>query len=316
MGENGSTPRELVSSAYQYHNYCILERLAEKFGKAGDQAEFTNLAEKLKLAFNQKFLDPKTHVYQGDTQCGYVLALKFGLVPPDQRDALISNLVDNVLIKNSGHLSVGLIGMQWLMQTLTEGWAGGRGLDHCHANDAAELGVYVIEGRDHDLVALGLDTRDPGMNSEALLIQAGNLDAGFIKPWLASNDDPQRPGFKHSSFGPRLVGDLHWVKDFDSAHGRIVRTGSDRRRVGHGGDIADTTATIMFRAAAEAVTESGKTAAKSVGVESGKWRRGRRCLRWRREILKLRSGLGLVATKSKMDAKHQHSKFNFEGPER
>jgi len=78
------------------------------------------LADKLKLAYNRKYLDPQTHTYQGTTQTGYMLALAFGLEPEEQRDAIVANLVDDIMVKHNGHLSGGLIGMQWLMQTLTE----------------------------------------------------------------------------------------------------------------------------------------------------------------------------------------------------
>jgi alpha-L-rhamnosidase len=118
--EFGSTPRDLVSTAYQYHNYRIMERLAKSMGYAEDQRTLSDLADKLKTAYNHKFLDSQTHTYQGATQTGYVLALAFGLAPEEQREAIISNLIDDIMVKHSGHLSVGLVGMQWLMQTLTD----------------------------------------------------------------------------------------------------------------------------------------------------------------------------------------------------
>jgi alpha-L-rhamnosidase len=65
------------------------------------------------------------------------------------------------------------------------------------------------------------DTRDPGMNSEALLIQGGNLDA-WIYQTLAGIR-PAAPGFKKILIQPNVVGDLTWVKaHFDSPYGRIA----------------------------------------------------------------------------------------------
>ena len=66
-----------------------------------------------------------------------------------------------------------------------------------------------------------MDTRDPGMNSEALLMQAGNLDAWFYK--TLGGIRPAAPGFKQIIIKPAIVGDLAWVKCFhESAYGRIV----------------------------------------------------------------------------------------------
>jgi alpha-L-rhamnosidase len=59
------------------------------------------------------------------------------------------------------------------------------------------------------------------MNSEALLIQAGNLDAWFYQTLAGIR--PAAPGFKKIHIQPAIVGDLTWVKGhFDSPYGRIV----------------------------------------------------------------------------------------------
>ena len=34
--------------------------------------------------------------------------------------AVVANLVEEILIKHQGHTSVGLVGMQWFMQVLTD----------------------------------------------------------------------------------------------------------------------------------------------------------------------------------------------------
>jgi len=116
-----------------------------------------------------------------------------------------------------------------------------------------------------------MDTRDPGMNSEALLIQAGNFDAWLYQTLAGINCDPQQPGSKHIIIRPRLLGDLTWVKaHFDSPFGRIV---SSWKR--HGDKLtmnvtipANTTATVYVPAkSAKVVTESGRPIANANGVK-------------------------------------------------
>ena len=217
----GATPRELVSSAYQYHNYRIMERLAKSMDHAEDERTFTALADKLKSAYNRKFLDPRTHTYQGATQTGYVLALAFGLAPEEQRDALIANLIDDIMVKRSGHLSVGLIGMQWLMQTLTEIGRPDVAWTIATQTTRPSWGYMLSKGATTIWERWDYDTRGPGMNSEALLIQAGNLDAWFYQTLAGIR--PAAPGFKKILIQPAIVGDLKWVKaHFDSPYGRIT----------------------------------------------------------------------------------------------
>jgi alpha-L-rhamnosidase len=109
------------------------------------------------------------------------------------------------------------------------------------------------------------------MNSEALLIQAGNLDAWFYQTLAGINYDPAQPGFKHIIIKPQPLGDLTWVKaHHDSPHGRIV---SEWQREGDRLTMdvtipVNTTATVYVPAkAAEGVTESGKPTAKADGVK-------------------------------------------------
>jgi alpha-L-rhamnosidase len=220
LNNNGSTPGNLVSSAYQYHNYRIMERIAASRGATADQLTFGTLAGNLKTAYNVRFLNTTTHVYQGDTQCAYVLALKFGLVPDNQREAVIAKLIDNILVKNNGHLSVGLIGMQWLMQTLTDIGRADVAWTIATRTTRPSWGYMFSKGSTTIWERWDGDTRDPSMNSESLLILAGNLDAWFYQTLAGIR--PISAGFKTFMIKPEIVGDLTWAKaHFDSPYGRI-----------------------------------------------------------------------------------------------
>jgi len=196
-------------------------RLAKSMGHAADERTFGEMADKLQAAFNHKFFDPGTNTYKGKTQCGYVLALKFGLVPQEHRDAVIANLVNDIMTTHNGHLSVGLIGMQWLMQTLTDIGRPDVAWTIATQTTRPSWGYMLSKGATTIWERWDYDTRGPGMNSEALLIQAGNLDAWFYQTLAGIN--PAAPGFKKIVIKPSIVGDLTWVKaHFDSPYGRII----------------------------------------------------------------------------------------------
>ena len=271
VADKGLTPRDLVSTAYQYNNCRIMQRLAKLMGQADDEHTFTAMADQLKTAFNQKFLNAQIHVYQGGTQCGYVLALAFGLVPDEQRDAVIANLIDDIMVKQNGHLSVGLIGMQWLMQTLTDIGRPDVAWTIATQTTRPSWGYMLAKGATTIWERWDYDTRGPGMNSEALLIQAGNLDAWFYQTLAGINYDRPQPGFKHIVIKPTLAGDLAWVKaHFNSPFGRIA---SNWKRDGKLLLLevtipANTTATVYVPTMdAASVTESGKPAAQADSVK-------------------------------------------------
>jgi alpha-L-rhamnosidase len=109
------------------------------------------------------------------------------------------------------------------------------------------------------------------MNSEALLIQAGNADAWLYQTLAGINYDKANPGFKRIIIRPRMLGDLQWVKaHHDSPYGRIV---SNWKREGDKLAMevtipANTTATVHVPASdSAAVTEGGQLVGKVKSVK-------------------------------------------------
>lgn len=249
VGDNGMTPLDLVATSYQYNNVRILQRAAERLGKADDARMWRSMGDALSSAFMRRFFDPATCTYTSGTQCSYVLPLAFGLLPSDpaQRKSIVGNLVRDIMVTHDKHLTVGLIGNQWLLQVLTEygrpdvAWA------LVTQTTKPSWGYMIARGSRTIWERWDYDTRDPGMNSEALLIQAGNVDAWFYQTLGGINYDPAHPGFAHILIQPRIVGDLTWVKcRFDSPHGTVV---SDWTRAGRTVTMtvtipANTTATV------------------------------------------------------------------------
>ena len=232
--DNGHTPLDLVASTYHYNNVRIAQRAAERLGKTDDAAMWRMMGDALAKAFMTRFFDPKTCTYTSGTQCSYVLPLAFGLTPSDpaQRKRIIDNLANDILVTHDGHLTVGLIGNQWLMQVLTDNGRADVAWRLITQTTRPSWGYMIKSGSNTIWERWDYDTRDPGMNSEALLIQAGNVDAWLYQTLGGIHYDPKQPGFKHILIQPHIVGDLQWVKcSFDSPHGPIVsdwtRTGQD-----------------------------------------------------------------------------------------
>ena len=268
--DGGSTSRSLIATAYHYNNYRIMERAAKRLNKPEDAKFFAEQADRLRTIFNNAFFDPATNTYQSKTQCAYLLPLTFGLVPEEHKQAVIAKLVEDIMVKNEGHLSVGLIGMQWLMQTLTDCGHPEVAWTIASQTTRPSWGYMISKGATTIWERWDCDTRGPGMNSEALLIQAGNLDAWFYQTLAGINYDRQQPGFKNIILRPYPVGDLTWVKaHLDSSYGRIA-SHWERKGDHFTWNItvpANTTATVYVPAKdAAAVTESGKPASKAEGV--------------------------------------------------
>ena len=264
ISDFGMTPLDLVATAYQYNNVRIMQRTAQRLAYRGDMLMWKAMGHKLYVAFMHRFFNGDNCTYSSGTQCSYVLPLAFGLLPPDpnMRHRIVNNLVHDIMVTHNGHLTVGLIGNQWLMQVLT----------NCGRSDVAwrivtqttrpSWGYMILKGAQTIWERWDYDTRGPGMNSEALLIQAGNVDSWFYQTLAGINYDPARPGFAHIIIHPHLLGDLKWVRcHFNSPHGLIVSNWTRK------GNIVTMQVTVPANTTATVTTPDGT--ARELG--SGSW---------------------------------------------
>ena len=269
--ETGGTPDALIATAYYYNNCMIASRMAGLLGRPHDAKTFAELATKIKDGFNKRFFDAGKHTYGTGTQTCDVLPLAFDMVSQEQRAAVADHLVHDVMVERKGHLSTGMVGVFWLMQVLTDTGHSDAAWAVATQTTRPGWGYMVGKGATTIWERWDTDTRDPGMNSESLLILAGNLNAWFYQTLAGIQYDPVRPGFKHVLIRPIPMGDLTWVQaHYDSPYGRIV---SNWKRDGKGLTLEVTippnsTATVHVPAKDAAdVTESGKPAAQAAGVK-------------------------------------------------
>ena len=269
--ELGTTDSGLLSTAYQYNNERLLAKFARLLSRTEEAARYEAIAAQTKENFNHEFLDSITGGYVGGTQCAQVVPLAFGLVPAHHRAKVIDVLVEDIMVKCQGHLSVGLVGMQWLMQVLSD--AGRPDVAYLLASQTTQpsWGYMVEKGATTPWERWDTNTGDQSMNSEMLLILAGNLDAWFYQTLAGINADPGNPGFKHFTIAPKLVGDLKWVQShFDSPYGRIV---SNWKLEGKNLALeitvpANTTATVYIPSGnADQITGDGKPMTMQNGVK-------------------------------------------------
>jgi alpha-L-rhamnosidase len=268
--DKGATSPPLIGTAYCYLNVKLLARAARRLGKTEDEEHYSDLCAKIRAGFNQRLFNPQTAQYESASQTSYVLPLAFGLVPEEYRARVIQNLVDDIVIQHHGYTTVGLLGMQWLMELLTETGHADVALTIATRTERPSWGYMVAKGATTIWERYDMDTRDPGMNSEALLIQTGDLEAWFYQALAGISYDPEHPGFKNIVMHPRVIPGLTSAKAWlESPQGKV----SSRWQIQKGQfrwDLVvppNATATVYVPAREERhVTESGKPADKSTGV--------------------------------------------------
>ncbi len=267
----GKTSGPLISTSYLYHNSRIMERVARLLGRPEDEFRFADLAARIKKGFNERFFNPEDNTYANKTQTTYALPLSFGLVDPDFHPQVVTNLVNDILVKHNGHLSVGLIGIIWLMQVLTDEGHPEVAYTIVTQTTRPSWGYMISKGATTIWERWDGDTRDPKMNSEALLILTGRLVAWFYQSLAGIDCDPERPGFKHIRMRPQPVGDLRFA---DASHRSMYGEIKSSWKIEKDRFIwevtipANTTATLYMPAdCAAEVTEQGLPAGDAEGVK-------------------------------------------------
>ena len=108
-----------VPTAYYFYNTTILKKIAEILDKPDDASIFAELAENIKIAYNENFLDFETNNYNDGSQMANAFPLFLGLVPDDRQEAVVENIVTDVVKTNETHLTTGVLGTKYLIEALT-----------------------------------------------------------------------------------------------------------------------------------------------------------------------------------------------------
>jgi alpha-L-rhamnosidase len=126
-GAMGLSPPEgssLTATADLYQEARTLADIATILGHAADAARYETLAETIKRSFNATFFDPASNSYRTASQKDYrqtsnLVALAYGLAPPDRAQVIYDNLVADIE-RRGDHLNTGAIGTKLLLPILTE----------------------------------------------------------------------------------------------------------------------------------------------------------------------------------------------------
>ena len=113
------TPADVTSTAYYYKDAQIVALAARLRGDTRAAQEYTDLAASIKKAFNAKFYHPDTGLYANGSQTALSCALYQGLVEPENKPFVFSNLVV-AIEKRNGHIDTGILGAKYILNALLE----------------------------------------------------------------------------------------------------------------------------------------------------------------------------------------------------
>lgn len=89
-------PAEFTITTSVYYLLRAMNEMATELGHADDAASFAETALKVKEAFNRRFYNQQTHVYDYGNQGDYGMPLYYGLVPEGDEQAVADKLAEAV----------------------------------------------------------------------------------------------------------------------------------------------------------------------------------------------------------------------------
>jgi hypothetical protein len=265
-GPSQNTPMAVTATILYCHDVRVLEQVATLLGKADEARGYAELGGQIRAAFNRQFFHADTSQYATGSQTANAMALVFGVVEADRRQGVLENLIKDIR-QHGNHTTAGDVGHVFVLRALAEGGRSDVVFDMANSREHPSYGYQVEHGATSLTEAWDGPTRGASQNHFML----GHIEEWFYSELAGIRVDLAASGAERIVIRPSVVGDVTWARArHDSAMGRIV---SDWKL--EGGKLvlrvtipANMTARVHVPATApDAITESGKPANASEGVE-------------------------------------------------
>lgn len=258
------TPKEFTSTAYYFADVMILSKAAKLFGRHQDSEKYTELAEKIKTAFNRKYLDTATCIYGKGLQTELSVALYWGLVPPEYKTITAEKLASRVKA-DMEHIDVGLLGSKTILNALSENGFADLAYKVAAQETFPSWGWWIVNGATTFYENWPMDAaRDNSMNH----IMFGEINAWYYKALAGILPDERAPGFKNVILKPNFVEGLaRFEAEHRGPYGNIFSgwEKSSGRILYHVSVPANSTATLYLKA--DKILMDGKDIADNKSIK-------------------------------------------------
>ena len=210
-------PDTEVTTAWFYQTVKQLAEMAEILGKGEDMQKYSDLAAKLKTAYQENFLI--NGLVESKRHCRYVRPLSMGLIEPEKEN-IVAAALNTKCRDNDYKIGTGFLTTWQLLQTLTQ-------------YGYIETAYKVLENTKQPSwlyeVSKGATTTWEnwyGIDETGVPVDSHNHYApGSVVAWLFSHCAgirPLEPGFSKVLIAPIPGGSLTWAKaEFESTFGKI-----------------------------------------------------------------------------------------------
>lgn len=222
LAPDPSTPNELISTGLWGMTAQMMAQMATAIGKDDEAAQYRELNQKIKAAFQQTFIAADGTVGPG-SQTSYAIALHTGMVPDSLKETVTDKLV-KAIESRDWHVSTGFLGTPYLLFALSDNGRADVAYRLLLNETFPSWGYMIAKGATTWWEHWDSDTGDPTMNS------FNHYAFGSVVEWIyramaGINASADAPGFKKIIIRPVFdpTGKIdHAQGRYHSVYGEIV----------------------------------------------------------------------------------------------
>jgi alpha-L-rhamnosidase len=196
---DATTPKDLVATAVFKHSVDAVADMAEATGRRAASERYRKLAGQIRTAFIDAYVQSDGKI-SNDSQTGYILALRYDLVPGELRVAAAAQLQANI-IRRGNLLTTGFLGTPGSLDALSDAGYAQTVYDLLLRTEYPSWGHMVAKGATTIWERWNGDTGDVAMNSY------NHYSLGAVSGFLfrrIAGLNPLEPGFKRFEVNPVL----------------------------------------------------------------------------------------------------------------
>ena len=206
----------VTPTSLYYYNLNILAETSKLLNKELEYHKYTELATKVKIAFNAKFFNVEKGYYDRGSQTANAIALYMNLVNGEDRESCLKQIIADIHNRDNS-ITAGDIGFRYLLRVLEMEGASDVIYDMNSQSDKPGYGYQLKQG------ATSLT------ESWAALQTASHNHCmlGHLMEWFYSGiggvrADKESVAFKKFILHPEMVGNIYWADvSFKSPYGEI-----------------------------------------------------------------------------------------------
>ena len=208
------TPIGLTATAYYYYSIQSLSKMAAIIGNMKDAGYYSDLTEKIKDSFNEKFFDADTKVYGTGSQTAMAMPLSLGMVEDKFKKSVLKNFVNSIKA-NGKMITAGDVGHRFLVNALFTNGQEQLLFDMTNRDDVPGYGYQLKMG------ATSLIETWNGTDSWNQLAM-GHIFEWFYGGIAGISQEENSVAFNHIRISPQPTGDLTWAKgSFHTPYGWV-----------------------------------------------------------------------------------------------